>query len=92
MFFKILVGKICKKVIESKFLMGNIKLGFGIFSSFIFLLPKKRGGQCACRHNNELNRSGLDPLSATNLCYVIILLLQLYICILMLSKYKKHEI
>ena len=23
----------------------------------------------ACRHNNWLYRSGLDPLSATNLCY-----------------------
>ena len=33
----------------------------------------KKSRPVACRHNNWLYRSGLDPLSATNLCYVVIL-------------------
>ena len=33
----------------------------------IFFL--KKGSPIDCRYNNWLYRSGLDPLSATNLCY-----------------------
>ena len=33
---------------------------------FFFL---KKGSPIDCRYNNRLYRSGLDPLSATNLCY-----------------------
>ena len=38
-----------------------------LFSFYIFL----QAPQCGRPHNKRLYRSGLDPLSATNLCYVI---------------------
>ena len=48
-----------------------------IFLEFIFI-SSPITTPVACEPNNWLYRSGLDPLSATNLCYVIILLTVLY--------------
>jgi len=41
-----------------------------VYTRLSFSFPKK-AGQCACRHNNCLNRTGLEPVSATKLYYVI---------------------
>ena len=39
-----------------------------------FIFTPAKAPQCGRPHNNGLYRSGLDPLSATNLCYTKIFL------------------
>ena len=54
---------------------------FLLFYSFSFLAP-----QCGRPYNNGLYRSGLDPLSATNLCYTKLFLKQYFLFLFFLKR------